>query len=496
MMEELKPTEKRHVYDLLQDAGMDVSDWANYKRPTIPAANPKYCYNWAFIQDDLVVLCLWLEQMKEDGHGLYQELNYREINATPRLWKPMQRKRAGEMDDAFQAANNRKLPIRVIIVDGPPLEEREEGVSPVQARSLDPEPWHIESYDDDGNCVIRRGPPQYNLDTSSGDHRLARIAYNSSGWERPTGDAAKQEAGGTYNAQNKFGHEDWLFREKWQIDGWRYAFIEGFNTKNQTYAGKNLDITLYTIDPNRKARLIATINQVEGLTESQAQDAVRVFKAKGWFDTMQQEISAIGGNAEALVSTDWAPHILNVRFKVKDVDLYPAETYLEDTQWLKDRHRYMLYKFDHNERETVEKAVARRRGTHDAPEVRKLFRKGTKPVEFTPEHQKIQAKLVDELRKTYPAESIICEEDYVDVRVETSEEVIYYEIKTDLDPRSVIRQAMGQLLEYAYYPPRKGRQPNELVIVGRGELTKQNAEYLSRLGNEFNLPLSYFQVEV
>lgn len=108
--EELKPTEKRQVYDLLQDAGMDVSDWSNYKRPKVPAANPKYCYNWAFIQGDLVVLCLWLEQMKEDERGIYQILNYREINASARE-NSVRRRRAGEMDDAFQAAKNRKLPI-------------------------------------------------------------------------------------------------------------------------------------------------------------------------------------------------------------------------------------------------------------------------------------------------------------------------------------------------------------------------------------------------
>jgi len=105
---------------------------------------------------------------------------------------------------------------------------------------------------------------------TEGDHRLARIAYNSAGWERPTGDAAKQETGDTYNAKNKFGHEDWLFRDKWQISGWRYAFIEGFNTKKQTYAGKALDVSLYTIQPDKRCRLVGTISQVEGLSEAQA----------------------------------------------------------------------------------------------------------------------------------------------------------------------------------------------------------------------------------
>ena len=64
------------------------------------------------------------------------------------------------------------------------------------------------------------------------------------------------------------------------------------------------------------------INQVEGLTEEQAKDAVRAFKAKGWFETMKQKIKAIGGDADALESTDWTPHLLNVLFKAENVDLF------------------------------------------------------------------------------------------------------------------------------------------------------------------------------
>ncbi len=57
--------------------------------------------------------------------------------------------------------------------------------------------------------------------------KITRIAYNSSGWQHPTGDARREEASGTYNSDNGFGHEDWLFRSEWQIEGWRYAFLQG-----------------------------------------------------------------------------------------------------------------------------------------------------------------------------------------------------------------------------------------------------------------------------
>ena len=45
-LNDLKPTERQRVYDLVREAGLDVSIWANYRRPEHPASNPKYCYSW------------------------------------------------------------------------------------------------------------------------------------------------------------------------------------------------------------------------------------------------------------------------------------------------------------------------------------------------------------------------------------------------------------------------------------------------------------------
>ena len=47
ILDELKPTKKRLVMDILIEADFDVSDWGRYKGKS-PAANPRYCYNWSF----------------------------------------------------------------------------------------------------------------------------------------------------------------------------------------------------------------------------------------------------------------------------------------------------------------------------------------------------------------------------------------------------------------------------------------------------------------
>ncbi len=66
-LEDLRPVEKRRVFDLVKEAGLDVSDWANFSRgPKWTAANPKYCYEWAFVEPGrVVILSLWHAQLQE-----------------------------------------------------------------------------------------------------------------------------------------------------------------------------------------------------------------------------------------------------------------------------------------------------------------------------------------------------------------------------------------------------------------------------------------------
>lgn len=103
----------------------------------------------------------------------------------------------------------------------------------------------------------------------------------------------------------------------------------------------------------------------------------------------------------------------------------------------------------------------------------------------------MQAKLMEELKVEHGEDCVWREADFVDVLVKKANELIFFEIKTDLDPRAVIRQALGQLLEYAYHPSRTGGRPNKLVIVGRTALSTDDQAYLDALCSQFDLPLSY-----
>jgi hypothetical protein len=332
----------------------------------------------------------------------------------------------------------------------------------------------------------------------SATHKLTRISYNSGNWQRPTGDARKHETSGTYNHKYGFGHEDWLFRLEWQIDGWRYAFLEGINKSHRRLLAENepVDLTLFTIQPDKKRRFVARIKDVECLNDQQAKSALKVFKEKGWFKTMQEEIKAVGGNAGALGNSPEAKHILNVRFRLGNVIPCKPNDFVRPDDPVMRLGRYQLYDLVELDRKPATASLRHRKGAKSAPAMRKYLRRATAAVECTPEHAQMQAKLLAELKREFPAADIVLEKDFIDVCVRTKTELILYEIKSDLDPRVVIRQALGQILEYAFHPQRAQKLPVRLIIVGRCPLSSTEQLYLETLRRKFSLPLEYRIVSI
>lgn len=82
----------------------------------------------------------------------------------------------------------------------------------------------------------------------------------------------------------------------------------------------------------------------------------------------------------------------------------------------------------------------------------------------------------------------------IDVATKQKEKTTFFEIKTSTSVRTSIRQAIPQLLEYAYWPD--GKRADELVIVSHLPITKAAERYLAYLREQFKLPLSYRQFDL
>lgn len=330
-------------------------------------------------------------------------------------------------------------------------------------------------------------------------HYITRLSFNSSGWQHPTGDARDHEQKGTFNQDMGFGHEDWLFRSQWKIDGWRYAFIQGVNKSYTKLVreGKPIELDLFTIQPDKRRRYVATISELECLDDTAAEAALKEFKSRGWHKIMEKEIRAVGGKVSALGDAKLAKHVLNVRFREENVSPFPAKTYAKENDPILKLTRYMLCDVNHIGVTGQSKGrTGKRAGFSVLPTTGSIYRRPSLGVRFTPEHVKMQAALMRELKAEYPSAVILRELDFIDVSVRTNSALLLFEIKSDLEPRSVIRQALGQILEYAYHPARQHDLPLRLFIVGRRPLSKPETDYLAHLRNEFGIPVDYRVVEL
>lgn len=326
--------------------------------------------------------------------------------------------------------------------------------------------------------------------------KITRIAYNSAGWHHPTGDAAKYEMRGSYNQENGFGNEDWLFRDDWEIDGWRYAFIQGVNHSYAKLVRERMpfDVTLFALEPDKRRRYVAHIENVECLDDAQASAALAAFKKNGWFATMQREIHTVHGKAEALGNDPRAEHVLNVRFRLEGVYRFPNGAFASSDDPIQKLHRYVLTDVDRLRKKFIH--VNGRAGSDDFPSLAGHTRSASGPVQVSPEHARMQSILMKQLQVEFPTATVVREENYIDVLVKTDDEVRLYEIKSDLAPRTVLRLAIGQLLEYAYFRFKGDGRKVTLIAVGRNQLSEDDDTYLTHLRDSVGLSLEYRVVRV
>ena len=83
---------------------------------------------------------------------------------------------------------------------------------------------------------------------------------------------------------------------------------------------------------------------------------------------------------------------------------------------------------------------------------------------------------------------------HVDAVVRQPAGYTFYELKVAPSPQACIRTAIGQLLEYSYWPSEE--RAVELVVLGEHSLDAAGRSYLDLLRSRFNLPLWYRRVDL
>lgn len=135
----------------------------------------------------------------------------------------------------------------------------------------------------------------------------------------------------------------------------------------------------------------------------------------------------------------------------------------------------------------------KRKGTNNL-NLRSHTRRIDKPYIVEQKHNKIQEALREYLVKKYGEKNVILEENYVDVKLLQEEYVGFYEVKSYSYACECIREALGQILHYAYHDEDKRKK--KIFVVGQYPPTKQDYGYIKYIKEKINLDFEYLNFAV
>ena len=113
-------------------------------------------------------------------------------------------------------------------------------------------------------------------------------------------------------------------------------------------------------------------------------------------------------------------------------------------------------------------------------------------------HNDLQMELYNQLVELYGEKNVGSEirtnNGSIDIVVERSGEFWFYEIKTASTARACMRQALGQIMEYAFWP--KNKNAEKIIIAGEPKATPTEKKYLEVLKMKFGLPIDYQSIKI
>lgn len=199
---------------------------------------------------------------------------------------------------------------------------------------------------------------------------------------------------------------------------------------------------------------------------------------------MTDEVRFAGGTVKDM-KPKW---FFNVKFKFSEAELYYSNKPILSKDSIKG-HRYILmdkksdFVFE-NDNEGKVKVL-------DTSPFVKTSEKGE--ILIDPLHKKIQNAVAEMLKEKYVhlyVESGLGDAtgQRVDIKgiLKETEEWHYFEVKTDSAKKS-IREALGQILEYAHYPHSK--RATKLFIVGPQKPDGKDKQYMEFLRSTYNIPV-------
>ena len=321
---------------------------------------------------------------------------------------------------------------------------------------------------------------------------VTRLTWNTLGWRQPSGPGKGEH--GTYVAKSGFGHEEWLNRSEWVFGGWRYAFLQGVHRQRKRLIGKTLNIRLYTINPMKERSYVGKLNSAEVIDDETAKQALAFLGRRGFLAKMKQEVGATGGKPTDLLRGPDSV-IANIRFRPDSLRMYQKTIPAIPGDRILRFNRYAMIRADSTLLNQWGKRTKRAPWQQSPSTDSIIYKRAARLVKVDRTEAKMEKEIKKTLEKEYGEGTVEAQRDFRDLTLTTANRRALIEIKASEDARQAIRDALGQLLDYAHFDT-GDRQNSELFIVGRGAPTRETRGYLHHLRNRFGLEIKYRQYKI
>lgn len=330
------------------------------------------------------------------------------------------------------------------------------------------------------------------------ERKISRVCWNQNNWVKPSGRLGKSNDKKSFEFQTGFGHEEWLFDTTKLIGGYHYAFLQTVAKSWDKYDGQQFSITLYTINSVTNEKWwIGRIDKVEVVSKDEAVAIGRIYLTKGWYNEMYSQLQAVDANVTRSEVRNIVPCI---RFKKESLYLPDEPIEIANPKATLGSFYYVLL----NDSPSGKMPIGGRAGIRFKPgnrikkeRSRRSYSRGNTEIELV--HNRMVSSIYVQLALQYGKKAVGTEIDTgygtaIDVAVRKGSKYDIYEIKTGNNLKVCIREALGQILEYALYPDLNCAA--DLVLVSYHKASTNIRKYLKHLREVLGIRLYYQQFDL
>lgn len=338
---------------------------------------------------------------------------------------------------------------------------------------------------------------------------FARLTSNENDWVLPSGHGWNARYQGNpniaYEKQYGFGHEEWLLNPRFNVDGLQYGHIRSLE-KTNFHNNRKIDVVhfyaFWDINGKSVPYYVGNILNIELLGSEnflKLGNKIKSVLSSSYNDSIS-EVRECGGDSSGMRRSTFLPFL---RFSLKDVNFFDEPIWLENFPIRKYKryqaHRLSLLPSNYFNHFNLVNEPANFTFMHGKARPSESYKRQTSKSERSV--YKFHTKILNELEKhLLPAfslsqKNISIEKQSFDgciadiVLWNNDHSISIFEAKTNTNCRRNIREAVGQLLDYASHCKRKVIR--KLVIVSPADLKGRDLNFFNNLNSRIEYSLEY-----